>query len=91
MCDVLILSVYMLSVESFVAREICRLRWNWFYLILASPLMFISYSSIMSSFHQFVSNPTAQQLNGTEMEDRVNLVYECHIAYWLVSSSHHAM
>ena len=31
----------------------------------------------MSSFHQFVSNPTAQQLNGTEMEDKVKLVYEC--------------
>ena len=69
----LLLSIQVLSVESFVATEICRLRWNWLYLILVSPLI-ISYNSIMSSFHQFVTNPTAQQLNGTEMEDKVKFL-----------------
>ena len=53
------------------ATEICRLRWNWFYLILVSPLLMISYTSILSSFHQFITNPTAQQLNGTGKEDKV--------------------
>ena len=56
----------------YVATEICRLRWNWFYLILVNPLLFISYTSIISSFHQFITNPTAQQLNGTEKENKVS-------------------
>ena len=50
---------------SSVAAEVCRLRWSWFYLILLHCLDSINYSSPLPSFHQFVANPTAQQLNGT--------------------------
>ena len=56
---------------SFVATEICRLRWNWFYMILLACLNVIDYSSPLPSFHQFVTNPTAQQLNGTGREHEV--------------------
>ena len=73
------------SAVFYVATEICRLRWNWLYLILVSLLLFISYTSIISSFHQFITNPTAQQLNGTEKEDKVSpiIVSEyCHIVYF---------
>ena len=55
---------------SFVATEICRLRWNWFYLILLHCLDSINYSSPLPSLHQFVTNPTAQQLNATGREVR---------------------
>ena len=61
----------LLKISLFVATEICRLRWNWFYLILVSPLVYISYTSTLSSFHQFVTNPTAPQLNVTEEENKV--------------------
>ena len=56
---------------SFAAAEICRLRWNWFYLIILACLSVIGYSSPLPSFHQFVTNPTAQQLNGTGREHEV--------------------
>ena len=56
--------------NSFVATEICRLRWNWFYLILLHCVDAISYSSPLPSLHQFITNPTAQQLNGTGREVR---------------------
>ena len=59
---------------SFAAAEICRLRWNWFYLILLVCLDVINYSSPLPSFHQFVTNPTAQQLNGTGREHKVLLL-----------------
>ena len=59
---------------SFLAAEICRLRWNWFYLILLACLDVIDYSSPLPSFHQFVTNPTAQQLNGTGREHEVLLL-----------------
>lgn len=59
------------SIVSFVATEICRLRWNWFYLILLASLDVINYSSPLPSFHQFVTNPTPQQLNGTGRELQV--------------------
>jgi len=49
----------------FVAAEICRLRWNWLYLILLVCLDAINSNSPLPSLHQFVTNPTAQQLNGT--------------------------
>ena len=58
---------------SFAAAEICRLRWNWFYLIILACLSVIGYSSPLPSFHQFVTNPTAQQLNGTGREHKVLL------------------
>ena len=56
---------------SFAATEICRLRWNWFYLILLGCLDVINYSSPLPSFHQFITNPTAQQLNGAGREHEV--------------------
>ena len=59
---------------SFVATEICRLRWNWFYLILLVCLDVINYSSPLPSFHQFVTNPTTQQLNGTGRQHEVLLL-----------------
>ena len=72
-------------IASLVATEICRLRWNWFYLILLAPVISISYNSIISSFHQFVTNPTAEQLNGTWKEDKVKVIPAdtsyCHTAY----------
>ena len=60
----------------FVATEVCRLRWNWFYLILVVSLNVIDYSSPLPSFHQFVTNPTAQQLNGGGKEHEV-YCYRC--------------
>ena len=50
---------------SSVAAEVCRLRWNWFYLIYFSIVWIQSTTAPLPSFHQFVANPTAQQLNGT--------------------------
>ena len=66
--------------NSFVATEICRLRWNWFYLILLHCLDSINYNSPLPSLHQFVTNPTAQELNATGREVRSSpccLNYSC--------------
>ena len=70
-CNFLKVTLLLLS---FAAAEICRLRWNWFYLILLVCLYVINYSSPLPSFHQFVTNPTAQQLNGTGREHEVLLL-----------------
>ena len=70
-CNFLKITLLLLS---FAVTEICRLRWNWFYLILLMCLNVINYTSPLPSFHQFVTNPTAQQLNGTGREHEVLLL-----------------
>ena len=61
-------TLYTVSIE----KEICRLKWNWFFLILLAALDVVNYSSPLPSFHQFVTNPTVQQLNGTGREGKVH-------------------
>ena len=60
----LIVVIYITSTE----KEICRLKWNWFFLILTSTLKVVNFTSPLPSLHQFVTNPTAHQLNGTGRE-----------------------
>ena len=67
----------------YVATEICRLKWNWLYLIILHSLESIGYSSPLPSLHQFVTNPTAQQLNGTGREVRS----PCYLDYSYIHSS----
>ena len=69
----------------YVATEICRLKWNWLYLIILHCLESIGYSSPLPSLHQFVTNPTAQQLNGTGREVRWS---PCYLDYSYTSPVH---
>ena len=47
-------------------RELWRLRLNFCVLLVISFMGGIGYSSVLSSLHQFVTNPTLEKLNGTE-------------------------
>ena len=58
-------SLLLCSVD--VKKEIWRLRFNWLFLCGLGSLYAISYTSISSSFHQFVTNPPAYKLNGTNV------------------------
>ena len=49
-------------------QEIWRLRLNWLFLIITGSLYAISYTAISSSFHQFMTNPKANNLNDTAFE-----------------------
>ena len=49
-------------------KEIWRLRMNWLFLIISGSLYAISYTAISSSFHQFMTNPQAVDLNDTNFE-----------------------
>lgn len=44
-------------------REICRLKTNWFFITVIASLYAISYTSVSSSFHQFITNPREQDIN----------------------------
>ena len=49
-------------------NELWRIRFNWIFFMILGSLYAISYTSISASFHQFVTNPTLQeieQLNNT--------------------------
>ena len=46
-------------------RELWRLRLNFFVLLVLSFTGGIGYSAVLSSLHQFVINPTVEELNGT--------------------------
>ena len=67
--SILCVTLYIASSE----KEICRLKWNWFFLILLGILHGVNLSSPLPSLHQFVTNPTAQQLSGTGREGKVVL------------------
>ena len=55
-------------------KELWRLRFNWLFTVLMVPLYSVSQIGISSSFHQFVTNPTAEQIrNGTYKEVKTNL------------------
>jgi len=56
----------LLSSLFFSVRELWRLRLNFFVLLVISFMGGIGYSSVLSSLHQFVTNPTLEKLNGTE-------------------------
>jgi len=56
----------LLSSLSYSVRELWRLRLNFFVLLVISFMGGIGYSSVLSSLHQFVTNPTLEKLNGTE-------------------------
>ena len=45
-------------------KEICRLKKNWLFMIMVlGCLNIISSSSMFSSFHQFITNPTEEAIN----------------------------
>ena len=44
-------------------QQLWRLRLNWAFLMVIASLYAISYTSISSSFHQFITNPTFQEYN----------------------------
>ncbi len=50
-------------------KELWRLRFNWLFTVLMVPLFSVSQIGISSSFHQFVTNPSVEQIkNGTYKE-----------------------
>lgn len=85
--DSLVLSLqvtYFIYFFSFPAREIHRLKWNWFFLIALTSLDVINYSSPLSTLHQFIINPSAQVLNGTTVESSVRVYFSsCHFTSWV--------
>ena len=44
-------------------QQLRELKLNWIYFMVIASLYAISYTSISSSFHQFVTNPTVNELN----------------------------
>lgn len=44
-------------------KELWRLRGNWFFMTLNAALFAISYTSVSSSFHQFITNPREENIN----------------------------
>ncbi|XP_064390131.1 uncharacterized protein LOC135338046 isoform X2 [Halichondria panicea] len=52
-------------------KELWRLRLNWFFVILVSPLFALSTTGISSSFHQFVTNPRAESLHGNQTHTKM--------------------
>ena len=44
-------------------KEICRLKLNWFFMMMIAALYAISYTSLSSSFHQFITNPKDSSIN----------------------------
>ena len=52
-------------------KELWRLRFNWCFVIVVSLVYSISTVGISSSFHQFVTNPRADELEsyGNETDD----------------------
>ena len=59
-------------------KEIRRLKWNWLFLMLVCTLETINYTSVLPTFHQFITNPTAEVLNETGRLDKVSLVLYTH-------------
>ena len=51
-----------------------RLRINFFVIIVLGFLGGIGYTSILSSFHQFITNPTYEDLEGTRYHHLVGFV-----------------
>lgn len=39
---------------------------NWLFLMILASLGSISYTSVLSSFHQFITNPREEDINKTE-------------------------
>ena len=44
-------------------KELWRLRGNWLFMTLNAALFAISYTSMSSSFHQFITNPREETIN----------------------------
>ena len=67
-------------------KEILRLKINWVFIMVLGSLYAISYTAISSSFHQFMTNPTASSLNQTQP----SLVYvSCSVCYVSVCGLFH--
>lgn len=51
-------------------KEICRLKLNWLFMTIIAALYAISYTSVSSSFHQFITNPREENINRSLPETR---------------------
>ena len=68
-------------------REIWRLRLNWLFLITIGSLYAISYTAISSSFHQFMTNPKADDLRNTTAFEKVHNKCMQYLTVWFASLS----
>ena len=55
--------------------EIRRLKLNWLFMMVIAGLYAVSYTSISSSFHQFITNPTQQQINRSFPDTKQVYIY----------------
>ena len=61
-----------LNTYTCAAWEIWRLRLNFFVVMVLSFLGGIGYTSTLSTFHQYVTNPREEDLNGTDLQGVVS-------------------
>ena len=54
-------------------EKFTRLRWNWFYIVLASSLVSLGSSSPLGTFHQFLTNPNAETMKEAHMGNLVSV------------------
>ena len=54
--------------------EIWRLRLNFFVVMMLSFLGGIGYTSTLSSFHQYITNPREEELNDTDLQGVVSFI-----------------
>ena len=66
MCDACARIFFLRSPRADPKREICRLKTNWFFITVIASLYAISYTSVSSSFHQFITNPREQDINRSQ-------------------------
>lgn len=56
-------NTYLKSIFTGINEQLCQIRKNWIFFMIAASLYSISYTSVSSSFHQYVTNPTISELN----------------------------
>ena len=54
-----------IHITSLSEKDIRRLKWNWAFVSLLCSMISIGYISPLSTIHQFIINPTSEELNKT--------------------------
>ena len=58
-------------------HQLCRIRTNWIYFMMIASLYAISYTSISSSFHQFITNPNPEEVEFFNRTVSLTLSHDC--------------
>lgn len=56
-------------------NKLFRLKWNWVFIILSSSLETIASSSPLGTLHQFLTDPTAEDMRKAHLEHLVSIMY----------------